>query len=136
MNLQCPRCQSDKVARLEMVYGSGFSRTMNIGVGNGSNNQDFMGVSQTHLSKKAGPPRKKIWYFWILLPMFTLVLAAIPKIGTVVWLAMWGVAIWRIVIGRRYNKHIWPHLYQRWQQKWMCEKCGEIFEPESVTVVQ
>lgn len=38
-----------------------------------------------------------------------------------------AIAVRAPIKGREFNAQVHPSLLQKWQQSWMCNRCGEIF---------
>ena len=35
---------------------------------------------------------------------------------------------WRLAVAR-YNRTVWPPLYEAWKRRWVCRRCGEVWTP-------
>lgn len=139
--MNCVKCNSDNVQRLEVIFDNGTSDintksgSTGIGFGRGGIGIGFgktktKGTSQSQSAIKASPPaKKKLWKF---IALFVLgVFFTIDKnAGT--GLILGGVAM--MLIGGfftyknfTFNKKEYPELYKIWLDSWMCNKCGWIF---------
>lgn len=144
MELACPKCASTEVRRLALIYNEGLSiinaQTVGAGSGMGSGGVGFgthsahtVGRQQTALSKMAAPPDKKHWVMWSVLavPFGLGGLSGLssPGMATLLALGIAGAAVWFAIKGRRYNRDEHPSLMQRWEQSFMCNRCGDTFVP-------
>lgn len=142
--MQCTRCNSDNVQRLEVVYeqgtqnikttgrttgsGVGFGNG-GIGVGLGSATTTTTGTSQSLMAKKAAPPTKKP----IAVPIVLIIIGLISLMMTgagffilagIALIGLGGFLFWKY---SQYNKLTYPPLFATWQSSWLCNKCGTIF---------
>lgn len=141
--MQCTRCNSDNVQRLEVIYEHG---TQNIktkgrtsgsavgfgggglGVGFGSATTTTTGTSQSLMAKKAAPPAKKpiaAPILLILIGLFAMINGSgpFPIVGFIL-AGIGGFLFWKY---SQYNKQTYPPLFATWQASWLCNKCGTIF---------
>lgn len=136
--MNCEKCGSDNVQRLEVVFDGGTSqintnsRTGGVGLGRGGlsvggANTKTTGTSQTTLGAKAAPPAKKP-YKWAIISLIVGYLFCHGGVGSIVFgvllIAAGGYFIYAAVT---YNKNQWPALYKHWQECWLCHKCGSIY---------
>lgn len=143
--MQCNQCGSDNTQRLQMVYEGGTaninttSHTGGIGAGKGGlgvgvATTTTSGVSRSLLAERAAPPGKAGYLF----KLFFAFLAFLLYVSTE-WFSIWKILAFSVLalcaylifMGYRFNSKEWPVLFKRWQQKWICNKCGHIFEAGS-----
>ena len=142
MTLACPKCSTTEVRKLSLIYneglstihtqstsfGSGVSRG---GMGFGSASTSTHGQQQTALSKQAAPPKKKPWLLWGSLAAISGLIAlsglSHPGFGVVLAIGVTVAAVRFALKGREYNAQVHPGLYQKWEQSFMCNRCGEQF---------
>jgi len=152
--MQCPKCNTNECTKLSLVYLNGVSdiRTRSRGrgfdFGEMASAFSFRSRSratfQTRLSKLAGPPRK-LPYRHVLL-WWGLGLAILYWLfGYLVWLrqisavrsvalfpqyahAYSGVALFVLASLWWYNHQVRPLRFHRWEQSFMCDRCGAIFQ--------
>ncbi len=146
MELACPKCTSGEVRKLSMIYKEGLSiittRTQSAGsgmavggggvaFGSGRGSATTTGKQQTALSKEASPPGKKhaiLWSIaavimgiWTLSSFFPISLGSLLLLGATVLAGRFALK------GFQWNKEEYPGLYARWEQSFMCNRCGEVF---------
>ncbi|MEO8199670.1 MAG: hypothetical protein ABI679_04030 [Gemmatimonadota bacterium] len=144
MNLACPKCTSNEVRKLSMIYNEGLSiinaQTSTVGSGFGGGGAAFgsasshtTGRQQTQLSKQASPPPKKPWLLWgftaIIMGFAALSNLSHPGFGTLVCIGVAALAVRFTLRGRQYNAEVYPGLHQTWEESFMCNRCGEKFVP-------
>jgi hypothetical protein len=128
--MQCPNCQSQNVQKLTVVYEQGTSEIHASGTSFTSHGDQGVEYTSTHgqsqsiLAQKASPPPKQSSGLGILLIIGGIILLAIQVWIAVVVLVI-GVLAW--ASAGDYNKKQWPALYDEWNRKWHCNKCGEIY---------
>jgi hypothetical protein len=131
--MQCTKCNSDNTQRLEVVYEHGtqnintHSHSAGAGIGGsfgvGGVTTRTSGVSQTMAGEKAAPPMRKSYKWPIIgLLLSTALLENIMLGGPLLLISAY---FWYKAF--TYNKTEWPHLYQHWQESWLCLKCGNIY---------
>lgn len=141
-NLACPKCTSTEVRKLSLIYNEGLStiHTQSTSVGSGvagggmafgSASTHSVGRQQTALSKQAAPPDKKRWLLWSAAAVFVGLISlgniTHPGLWTLIGLGITAMSVKFAVSGRRYNLDVHPGLYQKWEQSFMCNRCGEMF---------
>ena len=144
MNLACPKCTSAEVRKLSMIYNEGLSIINTVSSGTavgyggggtafGSHSSHTTGRQQTALSRQAAPPEKKHWILWSSAAAISGLIAlggiAHPSFWTLVFA---GLAVWSVkkaISGKAYNADVHPGLMNRWEQSFMCNRCGETFVP-------
>ena len=145
MNLACPKCASTEVRKLSMIYNEGLSiintQTTSFGSGVtsgggmafGSSSGATTGQQQTMLSKQAAPPSKKHWILWTGFAAFCGLVGISglthPGVGNLVGIGLAVMGARFAIAGKKYNEEVHPGLFQRWEQSFMCNRCGERFVP-------
>ena len=160
--MKCYTCESDNVQKLSVIFQNGTSKTTGsihsshtgggIGLGSGgfggfggvgSSNSTVNTTTSSDLAKRCAPPDKYNFKAPLLMGMLALVaififdgLAQMDMAGmaTLAILGLIGGAAYSGYKGFTYNKTEYPVLMQAWSKKWHCNKCGEIFEFERVSV--
>jgi hypothetical protein len=154
--MQCPNCKSEDLAKLSVVHSAGLSdintRSRGRALAFGDNglvlgvgNLRATGTSQTQLSKLAGPPRKKPYWYVVLAWLLGFVIAGSLladlntfKVGAHArleqqfrWFACAYSCLAALVLAVlwRYNHRIFPRKHERWNRSFMCRRCGEISQP-------
>ena len=142
MSLECPKCTSTEVRRLSLIYQEGLS-TINTqsttvgsaigggGIGFATASTGTTGHQQTALSKQAAPPAKKHWILWssaaAIVALPTLGTLLHPGFGTLVGLGLVALSVRMALSGRKYNAEVHPGVLHRWEQSFMCNRCGDVF---------
>lgn len=138
INMICPKCNSENVQKLSVVYESGThnintqSNTAGGGYAFGNGGGFFTvgattrtrGIQQSMLAEKATPPKKRpyfpcvAFFFGILFILLDFVF-----LGVVFMIVspIYG------YFAYQYNTHTWPNLYHEWNALWHCNKCGELY---------
>lgn len=145
MNLACPKCTSAEVRKLSMIYSEGLSTisAMSTGsssgfsssgsVGFGTHTTHTSGRQQTALSKQAAPPEKKHWILWSSAAAISGLIAlgglSHPSFWTLVFAGLTVLSVKNAISGKAYNAEVLPGLMQRWEKSFMCNRCGETFQP-------
>lgn len=115
MSVACPTCASRQVRRLSSVYA------------------ETHGRDSAALTRQASPPGKKPWFLWGLLAAVPMAAGAAtiahPGVGTFLWACAAVLALRFAMRSRQYNADIYPLLYRRWEDSFMCSRCGEKFVP-------
>jgi hypothetical protein len=153
MAINCPKCESENVQRLSIIHSEGTSEinTTSTSVGMSGNSSGGIstgtartrtsGTQQSALAMKANPPAKEkspIMQF-IATSIFGLIVGFIVQavlgegfLGTLAFFGAWGgLSYWgftRAVKAHNWNKDEWPALKEAWDHRWMCMKCGNLFE--------
>ena len=145
MNLACPQCKSGDVRRLSLVYKEGAAEVATTstgsGIGIGAGGLGFgvgrsktQGTQQSLLSKEVAPPTKMKWGGLALVCVIGALLA-LPTLlaGDSVGLGLFelvvaGVAGWQVKKRWAFNSDDYPNLLARWQDSFLCTRCGERFE--------
>lgn len=153
--LQCPKCHSDEWKSLSFLYQAGISvlnaktsatgggvgiGTGGVGVGVGGSTGKTTGALQSGLSTQAAPPAKPskmpagviYWGLVILLLMGlgekNAVIAAIVLFGAIY---KWGDFSARWKTQELEDAKNYEINRARWERSRMCQRCGEIYDPES-----
>jgi hypothetical protein len=141
--MKCPKCESDNTQRLEVAFHSGTqniattSNTAGVGIGSGGRIGFGGGVtttsgqSQSTLAAACAPPVKKKAFkrsSLVILSVFMLICTwQVHWVFFVISLLFIGFR-WKINLANaKYNADVWPPLYQRWSESWICHKCGGIY---------
>ena len=109
MNDSCPKCASVDVRKLSLVHES----------------------DQGPLSRVAAPPAKKPWALWAAaaavssLPV--LVHARQPGTGTLLMMGVAALTAGFAFNAWMFNSRVHPALLERWQQSFLCNRCGNVF---------
>ena len=113
MDLACPKCTSTEVRKLSLIYNEGLSMVNTVSHGSGaafgsgggmafgSTSTSTTGRQQTALSQQG--------------------------LGTLVGLGLTILAVRFAISGRQFNYGVHPGLMQKWDQSFMCNRCGAHF---------
>jgi hypothetical protein len=142
--LACPRCATPDVRKLPLIYREGLSsvdtRTHGVGVGGGGGavgGARTQGVSQTVLSQGAAPPAQKetggaTFGALVIAGVFAMFLGQVHAV--LGWLAFAGgfLLLYKFMVGplNLWNAVEFPKLYRRWENTFLCTRCGERFVHE------
>ena len=135
--MQCPKCQSENTQRLQVIYDAGTHQISTSSTsfiagsgtdfgGGGTASTSTTGTSQSNMASKAAPPSKKliqIGGWMIAIGVFTQTTNNYKLIG--LGLIVGGVYL--IQQARKYNATEWVALRNRWENSWMCNKCGNMY---------
>lgn len=151
MSFNCTKCNSEDVRRLSIIHSDGLSNIDTTTSGSsisggdgglraGSGTAKTTGTMQTDQSRKAAPPQKYsyfgiivIWIIGTLLLMWFLgwlglavsgtgMQGQIFRYGSLIFLA------WLLYKTCMHNWKFYPSLKAKWDNSFMCLRCGEIFE--------
>jgi hypothetical protein len=140
---KCASCSTTDIQKLSMVYESGTSTisgtttgtSTGVGIGRGGlgigtavNSSRTSGTQTTELAKRAAPPEKKFGAGWIGIGV-AVGIVAMAIGGIVIALVVIGGSVAVAQPGIRYNRDVFPSLRARWEQSWLCHRCGAIFQP-------
>jgi hypothetical protein len=147
MPVSCPQCNTEDTQRLSLAYESGISDVNTTssgtgigfgsgGIGIGIGSSQTHGIAQTVLSQRAAPPFKasyllilKRWFIALILAtVFMLIINASGMLERVISLAIHATAVFALFRATAFNHNQWPVLFQKWQQSYICLRCGNIFE--------
>lgn len=141
----CSHCGSDNTQRLRLIYESGasefeFTSLGGAFTGNGASagGAHSTGTHRTRLSASAGPPRKaseaSIWLAMGALALFLILV--FPPWGLLLVLLASPALVWlgkRLTEGlRHHNEKHWRPAFERWQRTFLCLRCGERFERDTL----
>ena len=142
-SLACTQCGSDQVRRLSLIYeeglaiintqshGSGVAFGSGGGAAFGSTSTRTTGTQQTALSKKAAPPAKKHTILWAIAAAFVgfLTIGGLANFSlmTVVFGGLTYLAVMQTLKAKAYNTAVFPAEHARWEQSFMCNRCGATF---------
>jgi len=129
--LACPECGSENTAKFSVIYRNGTSNTTKshkgsvmVGSAWGSTSGTTTELSSTHLAGECSPPEQKNTSRRFIIALLCLASSVITSgIGGIGFI---GFTIYGVV-GRIYNKKEWPVLYNYWQRKCKCMRCGHTF---------
>lgn len=152
MDIVCPKCRSDNASKLSLIYkqsvvnverkgrSSGFSfggkgLRFNVGTTN------ERGTNTALLASSVAPPQQpshihgigRILAMWFIGAFIcALFLSSMPQwlIGVLTLSFYIGLGVhifWQIRDNWRYRL-IYPQLYQKWDNSFMCQRCETIFE--------
>ncbi|MCL6445916.1 MAG: hypothetical protein K6T83_21145 [Alicyclobacillus sp.] len=144
-NIACPHCGSDNVQNFPVLHAHGTSviettsHTVGIGavggrLGIGGGRTRHRGVEQTQIGAMTAPPGKKglkwkiIGFLFFVYALIYTVVGHGPGYGilfSLIMLCVFGYFGYRTF---QYNRMVWPTLYEQWTRKWLCNKCGNVFE--------
>lgn len=150
--IQCQSCGSDNVQRLSIVYDGGTSeinaKESGVGLGFGSGglgiglgSSKIKGSNQSLLSRKVAPPAKKKTLKHFLL--WGIGLFIVPSL--VVTIFEWNASFSQFLVVLAYlaaagthlysdfqfNRTIFPDLFSRWDESFLCLKCGLVSQVPS-----
>jgi predicted RNA-binding Zn-ribbon protein involved in translation (DUF1610 family) len=147
MSFTCPSCASEDVRRLQLIYREGYSAvnasTNTVGLARGggytsvgSARSQTSGTQQTLLSMGAAPPEKRKVggkIFGLLVGvLFILAGLGSPGAGLLFGLALAGICGYVLKQAMDYNGAVYPAELQRWQNTFMCNRCGNHFIPRAL----
>ena len=154
MRVECPRCGSEQVQKLSVIYESGVAvvDTTSAGYGIGATGQGLgggfgaaatRGVQVTALAAKAAPPARRntgrpaIWMLFCGFLPFMLHWfesnGLSPAAPPMVMYSSFGIAAlaFSILVSNSFwNSTEWPKLYQHWERMYMCNRCGTMLVVE------
>lgn len=145
-NFNCPRCKSDHVQRVSMVYEAGVSvidtKTTIAGAGFGGGALGLGGAKgrtrgtqiSAQAAKVAPPAKKKPLQAFGLVVLASWAVAAVVSgwMGNVVFALGFALAAYLAFTMFQYNGGAWRELFDRWSRRFLCHKCGEQFEPAAL----
>jgi hypothetical protein len=148
MELACPKCTSGEVRKLSMIYNEGLSiintRTQSsaagigfsgggVGFGSSHGSAHTTGRQQTALSKQASPPAKKHTILWggasVIMAIWTLTSFFPITFGSFILLGLTALGVRLTLKAWQFNRDEYPDMYAKWEQSFMCNRCGEVFVP-------
>lgn len=152
MSFECPACHSENTNKLALAYETGLSdvktRTSGVGIGIGGGGIGLgigggktKGTAQTQASQRAAPPPKKklvkplliIFVITMVLSLLFLSNKTMQDIITLAWIAASaGWVAWAFY----FNIKLWPPLKRAWDQSFICNRCGNVFQPSTTLEAQ
>ena len=143
MRLACPKCSSDNVQALHLVYESGVSHmhgessTSGIGLdagglGVGVASSRSTGVQKSALAERHAPPEKKSFNeeavaVVLLLVIVVVAIASSAWVWALVGLGSGVVFVLLIRRDMRFNREEYPLLLEQWRRSFLCFRCGSTF---------
>jgi hypothetical protein len=127
--MKCTSCGSDNTQRLQVIYEGG-TQTLNAQSAYGN----VTATTQSALARKATPPKRahciiSAFFCLVGLSLAFFYYGQYGERGVMqFWVAVCIVCGWMAVTGFRYNNATFPQIYKRWQNSWMCLKCGNIYQ--------
>jgi hypothetical protein len=133
MDMACAQCKSANIQKLSLVHEGGASAiaatTVGAGIGTGGLGAGIgqtSGTQVTTLSARAAPPQRQA----------ALGQAAYSTLAILIFSLFWHWLLWLLILpplavfaAYYYNNHQWPALWDAWDKKYMCLRCGAIMEP-------
>lgn len=140
MNL-CPRCKSQNVSTLSMIYQSGSSagsfKAISYGLNAGVIGTGGKTKNQTYLAQSAAPPKMPqlqtadwLFAFFIGAVAFWVIADATgtPAAGAVAFvIGLFGFIGFRFYLIEQ-AKQKWKVKIKEWESTWMCLACGASFQ--------
>src|SRR5882724_13661775 len=139
----CLNCSSTDLRKVSLVLAAGIHEFRGrflgllLGGADGALLGRNRGTSQSRLSQLLNPPRKLPYFGPIVLWLFGFfILMSFDAQGKLSWaMAVLSVAYVLLLpaylLGSLiYNLFIRPKKFKQWQQKFMCQRCGAIVEPD------
>ena len=138
--LNCPRCGSEHVRRLSLIYREGLAvvntGTAGVAVGMGTDRvavggAKTAGTQQSLASMGAAPPEKRPLGGAIAMIAAGVVAVLFGASGSaavlVVGLALAGAGCVWATRASQYNGNVVPGLRRRWETSYSCTRCAEVF---------
>ena len=136
--LHCPRCGSEHVRRLSLIYREGLAlvNTGTTGVGMGGDGiavggARTGGTQQSLASLGAAPPEKRPMggaIAMIAVGLVALLVGASGSAGALVFgLVLAAVGGMWAYGSSHYNGQVFPALHRRWETSYSCTRCAEVF---------
>lgn len=142
MNVACPRCASLDALRLPLIHREGLAEVPGrMAEPGGASFASLIGRSpasalarshsRTVLARQVSPPHRRNVGGWLLVAIVfgVLLLISLPDPGlrALIYAGLAGLGGWMVKANREYNAIVLPALLIRWEQSFMCNRCGEIF---------
>jgi transcription elongation factor Elf1 len=136
MELQCPKCSSTEVRSCSVVWREGTADARGAIVGGSFGSAGFQPAaastyqqSQTLLAQQCAPPKKR--GEWPLILAMLLIIGGLDSLIYSVW--MLGIpmvllgcyCVWLFIQARAYNRHELPGALRKWENTFVCSRCGE-----------
>ena len=148
MSFECPACHSEHTNKLALSYEAGLSnvktRTSGVGVGIGRGGIGLgigggktKGTAQTHASQRAAPPPKKkfikpLFIIFVITMVLSFLFLSNKPMQDVITIAWLGASAGWIGWAFYFNIKLWPPLKSAWDQSFICNRCGNVFQPYKV----
>ncbi|TAM79751.1 MAG: hypothetical protein EPN47_18325 [Acidobacteria bacterium] len=154
--MQCPKCKSEDAVKLSLVHAAGLSdvktrsRGHGLALGDGGlllgfGSSKAAGTSQTQLSKLAAPTHKKryrhviiAWFIGLAIGNWFILVINAPTarldphtLSQTHWFTYGFSALLVLILAVlwRFNHMVLPRRCELWNNSFMCQHCGEIFQP-------
>ncbi len=136
--LHCPKCGSEHVRRLSLIYREGLAvvKTGTAGVGFGDDGMAVGGArtggtQQSLASMGAAPPEERSLGGPIIMILMGVVLLLAGFQGSVVAAVIGAIVaalggMWAYG-SSHYNNQVYPALHQQWEGSYSCSRCAEVF---------
>ena len=139
--MTCPGCGSEQFKKLSLIRDAGVSHvsTKSGGLGVGLGGSIGIGAAKTtgqhvtELARKAAPPEPKSVAMYLFVGLIAgavlggMISSAWTNAPGAFALIGAGVAFYKV---SAYNQGEYQNLMRAWSQKFMCERCGEVFARE------
>lgn len=139
MLLICPKCQSDNSRKLSLIYQENVTHstsTVRGSIGSKSAAAYKNETNTTSLGKIAAPPEKPksniflilkiIFITWISIIVLN-IFKALFMIELLMFVFFPIYLFWAVRKNILYSRK-YPRLYKKWDNSFMCQRCGTIFE--------
>lgn len=134
--MQCSECNSEQIQKLSFVHESGVTHVASktgfaaVGAvgrsfGGGLGSGVTQGTQITAMSARAAPPKP----LNTGMPAFAFIAFAIFGAG---FHGLWIIAVLALlgfIGGTMWNRNVWRPQYQRWNELYLCNRCGSIMKP-------
>ena len=121
MKHTCPKCNSDQIQTFRMAFETGTSTDVSHTIGGGAAGGNLgggvaatSGLRMSALAQQVMPPQKQ-------------------TVGCGLWVAsifffpIFFYAVYKTIQASKWNKEVYPKLYEEWENSWICLKCGNAF---------
>jgi hypothetical protein len=139
--MPCPNCNSTDLKKLSLIYAAGVHESRGriggllLGFGDGLFLGKYRGMSQSRLSKMAGPPRKAPYVTPVILWVVGLfIVMAFAGRGKLSWM-MGALSVGYLfalpaylLAALLYNFFLRPKRNKHWEEKFMCLRCATFVE--------
>ncbi|MBW4676087.1 MAG: hypothetical protein KME52_19305 [Desmonostoc geniculatum HA4340-LM1] len=140
MPILCSKCQSDNIRKLSLIYQENVIHTTSTirgSIGSKSTAAYKDETSTTSIGKTASPPQKPefipiiivkaIAIEWVIFMILSSIFQASFLAGLSLLIGLPLYLFWTLQKNIKYSR-IYPKLYQKWENSFMCQRCGTIFE--------
>ena len=155
MKITCPKCESEDVQRLAMIYQRGTATTVSSSTTLGDvggylavGGSVLSATQQSLLAQQATPPLPRMASDWSYVFGFIVLVCGVVTLVVAFSLALEDLPITLIVGGMitvvgitaflsarasardadQYNRTTYPRLKEAWERTWLCLRCGNRFE--------